>query len=419
MQTLRKTMRGGVAAIALVLAAAGAAAATAPIASAQTATDNKAFVDAYMAAKGQVDARKYADAIPKMEQAATLAKSNQEKVAAALMRVQVYGALKKWPELIKAIEAHKALGGLSAAQQRNYKEVLAGAYGQTRQTDKAVQLTKELIAETGGSSTQLAYVGSYALGKKNFAEAESYGLKAIEKAKAEGKKPSVQHYNMVLAAYQNAGKMDQYYNLLERAAPMFNSDIYWRPFVERAKKEPKFKPNDGLLDVYFALEATKVKLDAKEAKEMGEFAVNGSLPIDGERVLAPLVKSGDYGGAKDPLADRNKRYFERAKSDAATMKANIAKLEAEAASKATGLEYVRIGQSYMALGEHKKAVEAINKGLAKGSMEPGVTELAKLRLGIAQFNAGQREEARKTWSGIKADNGAGWLARVWVAKSRV
>jgi tetratricopeptide (TPR) repeat protein len=420
MRILRKTMRGSVAAIALALAAVGAAAVTAPLAAAQQTTDNKAFADAYMAAKGLVESRKYNDAIPKMEQAATLAKSNQEKVAAVLMRVQVYGALRKWPELISAIEAHKAMGGLSAAQQRNYKEVLAGAYGQTRQMDKSIQLTKELIAETGGNSTQLAYVGSYALGRNQFSEAESYGLKAIEKAKAEGKKPDVKHYNMVLAAYQKAGKMDQYYSLLEKAAPMFNQEVYWRPFVERAKKEPKFRPNDGLLDVYFALEGTKVRLDPKEAKEMGEFAVNGSLPIDGERVLAPLVKSGDYGGAKDPMADRNKRYFERAQLDAKALKAGgLAKAEAEAATKATGLGYVLVGQSYMALGDHKKAIDAINKGLEKGSMEPGVTELAKLRLGIAQFHAGQKEEARKTWSTIKADNGAAWLAKVWTAKSRV
>jgi tetratricopeptide (TPR) repeat protein len=292
--------------------------------------------------------------------------------------------------------------------------MLAGAYGQTRQTDKAVELTKELINETGGTATQLAYVAGYALARKQFSEAESYGLKAIQKSS----KPDSKHYNIVLAAYLNAGKLDQYYALLEKAAPMFNSPDYWRPFVERAKKEPKFRPNEALLDVYLALEATKVKLDVKEAKEMGEFAVNSSLPIDGERVLAPLVKSGEYGGAKDPQADRNKKYYDRAKSDAAAMKANLAKLEAEAASKQTGDEYVRIGQSYITLGDNQKAIESINKGLAKGGMEPGATEIAKLRLGIAQFNAGQKADARKTWSEVKGDNGAGWLAKVWTAKSR-
>ena len=414
MQNFRKHIRTGVAAVAVALMSAGTASVFAPIASAQQQTDNKPFLDAYTAAKGLVDARKYAEAVPKMEQAATTAKSNQEKVAAALMRVQVYGALKKWPELIKAIEAHKALGGLNAAQQRNYKEVLAGAYGQTRQTDKAVQLTKELIGETGGTATQLAYVAGYALARKQYSEAESYGLKAIQKSS----RPDIKHYNIVLAAYLNAGKLDQYYALLEKAAPMFNSPDYWRPFVERAKKEPKFRPDDGLLDVYRALRATNVKLNTQEQKELGDFALNQGLPVEAEAELAPLFKAGTLGGKDDPQADRNKRYFERAKSDAAAMKSNLAKLEAEAATKPTGAEYVRIGQTYMTLGDAKKAIEFLNKGLAKGGMEPAETDYAKLRLGIAQFNAGQKADARKTWSELKSDNGAGWLAKVWTAKAR-
>jgi tetratricopeptide (TPR) repeat protein len=296
--------------------------------------------------------------------------------------------------------------------------MLAGAYGALRQTDKAVQYTKEYITKYGGDSLQLAYVGSNALAKKNFAEAESYGLKAMEKAKAEGKKPNPDHYNMVLAAYRDSGKMDQYYNLLERAATMFNSETYWRPFVERAKKEPKFRPDDGLLDVYRTLRATNVKLNTTEQKEMGDVALNNNLPLEAEAELGALFKAGALGGASDPQADRNKRYFERAKSDAATMKAGLAKLETDAAAKVTGDEYVRIGQAYMTLGDNKKAIEVINKGLAKGGMEPGDTELAKLRLGIAQFRAGDKETARKTWSDIKADNGAAWLAKVWVAKSK-
>jgi hypothetical protein len=37
---------------------------------------------------------------------------------------------------------------------------------------------------------------------------------------------------------------------------------------------------------------------------------------------------------------------------------------------------------------------------------------------MAQFKAGQKDAARKTWAEVKADNGAGWLARVWTAVSK-
>jgi hypothetical protein len=51
-------------------------------------------------------------------------------------------------------------------------------------------------------------------------------------------------------------------------------------------------------------------------------------------------------------------------------------------------------------------------------MEPGATELAKLRLGIAQFRAGDAAAARKTWAEIEGENGAAWLARCWTAISK-
>jgi hypothetical protein len=51
-------------------------------------------------------------------------------------------------------------------------------------------------------------------------------------------------------------------------------------------------------------------------------------------------------------------------------------------------------------------------------MEAGIGDLARLRLGVAQFKAGKKEDARKTWQSIKADNGAAWLAKCWIAISK-
>jgi predicted negative regulator of RcsB-dependent stress response len=72
----------------------------------------------------------------------------------------------------------------------------------------------------------------------------------------------------------------------------------------------------------------------------------------------------------------------------------------------------------MSAGDYAKAVELLQKGLEKGQLEPGAEELIKLRLGIAQFKAGHKDAARKTWSEIKGDNGSAWLARVWTAISK-
>jgi tetratricopeptide (TPR) repeat protein len=213
--------------------------------------------------------------------------------------------------------------------------------------------------------------------------------------------------------------MDQYYSTLERVAPVFKSEVYWKPLIERAKSEAKFKSADGLLDVYRALEATNVKLSDADKLAMGEQALTREMPIEADRILTPLFKAGTVGGAKDPKAERNKKLFDTAQANAKAAKAGgLEKAEADAAAKPTGDAYVRAGEAYYTAGNHAKAVEVIQKGIAKGQMEPGALAFAQLHLGMAQFKAGQKDAARKTWSEIKADNGAGWLARAWTAISK-
>lgn len=415
-----ETMRTSALAIGLgFLTLTGVATVTAPAAFSQNKTKNEEFAKAYNEAKTALTAGKYADALPKIEAAAAAAKDSSEKIPVADMRVAAYGQLKKYPELIKAIETRQALGNVPASTARNHKEMLAGAYAATRQTDKAVQITKELINETGGTSLQLAYVANYDLTKKQYDEAISYANKAIDKAKTEGKKANSAHYNIVLTSYRDTGKMDQYYATLERVAPMFNSAEYWKPLIEKAKKEPKYKSEQSLLDIYRTMEGANIKLSDQEKMEMADMAFNRQLSIEVERIMTPMVKAGTIGGASDPKAESNKKKYEKAVADAKADKAGgLDKLAVDAATKETGDAYVRAGEAYYAAGDYTKASDMIQKGLTKGQMEPGATELAKLRLGMAQYKAGKKADAQKTWSEVKSDNGASWLARVWTAISK-
>src|SRR5690606_12106856 len=135
--------------------------------------------------------------------------------------------------------------------------------------------------------------------------------------------------------------------------PIFKREIYWRPLVERAKKEPKYKANDALLDVYRALSETSVKLTPAELQEMGEYALNRGMAIESERVLAPLAKAGS-------LDDRTKRLYAMAQDNAKADKAGgLARSEAEAASKPTGDAFAATGESYLTAGDYDKAIELL------------------------------------------------------------
>jgi pentatricopeptide repeat protein len=382
---------------------------TAPAAFAQPKA-KKEFVEAYTAARTALAAGKYQDALSKVDTAWQHAEGAAQKSPLQQMRVQAYcQGLKQHQKCVESIEAAKSTGGLTAEQVKTFDRMLAGEYDQMNQPSKALAQTKANVDKYGGTATELQYIARKELDAKNYGEAIKYAQKAVD-AKGGGVA-----YNIMLNAYSAQGKMDDYYKLLERIAPVMKQETYWRPYIERAKKEPKFKSNEALLDVYRTLDAANVKLNPTETKEMADMALNRGNAIEAEKIWAPLFKSGALGGASDKDAERNKRLYQRAQDDAKADKAGeLAASETAAATKATGDAYASTGEAWLGAGDYAKAVGLFQKALEKGNMDPGVTDLVRLRMGIAQFKGGKKADAVKTWQSIKADNGAQWLAKAWL-----
>jgi len=415
MRSFGKTMRNSLPAIGLGLMSAvgmvGVSALMAPAAVAQKPTE--AFVNAYTTAKDLTQKGQWAQALPAIDKAMGEAQGNAQKAPLAGMRVLAYTGLKNYPKLIEAIDAHRALGG----NDKSYDLALIDAYDKTKQSAKAIETAKKLIANGTADHKIYGFVASKSLESKNYADATSFANQAI--AKSGGKAPK-DYYNILLKASLDQKKMDEYYATLEKAAAIHNDPIYWKPLIEATRKQPKFKEAVYGVDLYRAFDAAKVQLTKQDRSMWGEYAMNRGVPLEADKILAPLVASGDFGGANDPKAGRNKGFYATVQTDAKADKAGgLAKDESEAAAKPTGATYITVGEGYMATGDYAKAIDAFQKGLAKGAMEPGDTDYAKLKLGIAQLKAGKKDDARKTWADVKADNGSAWLARVYTSLSKV
>jgi hypothetical protein len=423
MHSLGKALRGSVSALGLAfLGMAAVTTVTAPAAYAQKAS--KEFVTNYNEATAALDAKNYALAVSKADAAQPHAKAGQEKLALESIRIKAYYATKNYKGLIKALESQQAIGGLTAEQLKANKETVMGLYDQIGDNAKAVALTKEYVNTYGGSSDKYAYLASNSLKAKNYDEAISYAQKAIDQARKEGKKPSDKMFNVQMAAYIERKDLDSYYATLEKAAAEYPKAQYIEPLIDRATKEPKFKRVDTLLDIYRAKVAAGVKLSPSDQMAMGEQALSRGMSAEAEATFAPLFKAGTVGGADDKDAARNKRLFDSAQAAAKSDKSGgLADSEKEAAGKPTGLGYLQTGEAYLGTGDYAKAAELIQKGIDKGQLDDGQIALAKLRLGIAQYKAGQKDTARKTWTDVKddkgADNGAAALASSWILISKL
>jgi len=411
MQTFGKAMRNSLPALGLgLLGALGAASVTfvAPAAYAQKVTAKKEFVENLQAAQSALSARNWSTALAKADAALPHASGSQQKAAVEQIRVAAScdASIKNHAGCISAIEKAKSSGGLPGAVTKNYDLMLAGRYADSGNMAKAVTQTKANIAAYGGSATEYAFVAKNELNAKNYSEAVKYAQKAIDAAG----KPNKTYYNILLNSYQAQNKLDDFYRTVEKIAPIFKEDTYWRMLIERTRKEKNYRGSDTQLDVYRALQQAGVKLKPEEMFEMAEGARKRGVPIEAANLWDQMAK------ANDPQVAKQKALIDQVKKNAAAEKGGeLAKSEAAAATRAAGDAYATVAESYLASGNAAKAVELFQKSIAKGEMDAGKVDLIKVRMGVAQFKAGKKADAVKTWQSVKADNGAAWLAKSWIA----
>ena len=413
MQTFGKALRNSLPALGLgLLGALGAASVTvtAPAAYAQKVTAKKEFVENLNAASAALSSRNWSQAIAKADAAAAHASGAQQRAAIEQIRVAAScdTSIKNHQGCISAIEKAKSAGGLPGSVTKNYDQMLAGRYADAGNGAKALAQTKANISAYGGTSTEHAFVAKKELEAKNFAGAQS----AINKALAGGKGTKAQ-YNILLNALAGQNKMDEYYKTLERIAPQMGDETYWRMLIDRTKKEPTYRSREVELDVFRAMEGAKVRLKPDEQFQMAEAARNRGIAVEAANAWAVLVKAGDANATK------NKALIDSVTKAAAADKATeLAKSEVTGATRASGEPLAAVAEGYLAAGNAAKAIEVFNKAIAKGEMPPATVDLVKLRLGVAQFKGGKKADAVKTWQSIKADNGAAWLAKAWIAISK-
>ena len=169
------------------------------------------------------------------------------------------------------------------------------------------------------------------------------------------------------------------------------------------------------LDVMRAKLAAGFELSKLERARMGTMALNRGCPIEAEAALAPLAATGEFGGPQDPERRVNAAVLKKAQLDAeADRTGDLLRRENLAPQLATGKLFLVTGEAHFAIGDYEKALELIQKGIAKGGLPKEDVPFAHLQLGIAQYRTGRVSEARTTWKAIWSDRGARELAQAWL-----
>lgn len=364
-------------------------------------------------ARTAIIAQDWAMAKAKLDAAAGLAKTPQDKLALEQLRLSLAAQSNDAPGQIKSIEALLATGLLTPDDAKRYKAALPKAYLDSGDAAKSMAAGRAYIDEYGGTHDQYIALANDAVKINDNATGVSYAEKAITAAKAAGGKPPESYYRLLAKAHQQAKEMDKYYATVERALTDYPKEAYWKELIARAQLAPNFG-SATRLDLFRTLIAAGVKLSPTEKSTAAAEAVKRGLPNEALQILQPAFASGELGSN---VAD--KETMTKATDGAADDKKNLAKEEAETLAKGDGSALAKLGEAFLSYGDNAKAADLIQKGLTKGILDAAAADVAKLHLGIAQYRAGQKDAARATWAGVKADNGAAIFAQNWVLISNL
>jgi hypothetical protein len=145
--------------------------------------------------------------------------------------------------------------------------------------------------------------------------------------------------------------------------------------------------------------------------EMAQLSMQAGLPSESLRVAEQAYKAGVMGTG--PEAPRHQRLRDLATKELGEAKNKLAGQASEAESFKEGDGLVKVGTSYVSLGEVDKGIELIQKGIAKGNLKR--PEDAKLRLGLAQLQSAKTKAAGvQTLRSVKGSDGSSEIARLWL-----
>jgi tetratricopeptide (TPR) repeat protein len=309
---------------------------------------------------------------------------------------------------IKYLEAVIASGRLPKADMPNFIEALGNYYYNKPNYPKAIEVFKRHAAETGNpAKTRSALTRAYYFGN-DLPNAKIELLNLLDDYAKVGKMPDEKDLALLSNTAAKLKDIPTYIKAKEILITINPTDDNWSDLLKRVLVKPTF--NQRLTIELFRLQAMAVKtMQADEYQELIELCLIQGFPTEAKKMVEIGYANGVLGQGSD--APKHKKLREQATKASADDIKNIAAGEASALKSKNGTGLVNLGYAYVTMDQYDKGIDLIKQGIAKGGLK--APDDAVLRLGMAYAKAGKKDEALKTFAGLKGEDGLGDLARYW------
>ena len=227
---------------------------------------------------------------------------------------------------------------------------------------------------------------------------------AIDREEAAGKLPKEQWYNLARFIHFDRDNFREALDILEILIMYYPKKQYW---VQASHLYGEEKDEARQLALLEATYEQNLLDRSQDIVLISQLYLQAEVPF-------PAALAMEKGFADDIVEKESKNYELAgvAWRQAQEVTKSLPMLEAAASKSEKGELYARLGNVYLDVDKNKEAVEALKRGLNRGGVKR--PDQARLALGMAHFNLGEFDAARRAFREARKDKRARSYADQWL-----
>jgi hypothetical protein len=401
--------------VAAVLAIFAAGSLPAAAATPAEPTVSEAAMKPMTAAKEAADAKRFDDVVVEAGKVLAMpAKSAFDTFVAYQFLTMAHAQKNDVTKLLEAMQGQVDSGIPQGAERARILTDMTTIAYEAKNYAKTVESGSQLIKDGAANAGIYGLVGNSMYLQGKHADAAKLLGEHVADLTSRGQVPSQQVLQVLVSSQDKAGDQAGVHDTLERLVTHYPQADYWRLALQTAGRGMKLADRQ-VLQLYRLRTATQTLGSCGEIRDMAEILTRAGMFSEGQRVVETGIASKLCADKADQ--DALQKLLVAASSSALRAKAELKDLEAEARAASTGELDAVLGASLFGFGEYARSAEVLVRGIGKGGIKSLVD--AQFVLGIAQFRAGDKAAAAKTFSGIKTDDLFDTrLARLWALQVR-
>ena len=324
------------------------------------------------------------------------------------LKGKAHTGLKQYKEATQEFEQIKDTPCMSDVERGEFLKLLTKIYYQLDDHAKVIEHGTKALEMTGDPDLPL-YLGQAYYLMKDYPNSRKVMEGVVAKLEEQGKPPGEQNLRLIHGACRSMGDDACETLQFEKLVKFYPKPEYWQNLVNTLFNDKKSTDKQQLNVMRLATHVGAVSEPLK-FEECAQIAITLGLPGEAQSLLEEAFNKKYIVDARQ--AERDKKLLAEAKAAATGDKATLAQQETSARANAAGNADVKLGAAYLSYGDNAKAIEALQRGIGKGSVRD--PDEAGMLLGIAYMRSGNKEEAAKAFNTVKVDATMARIAKLWL-----